>query len=166
MFTAVGNGVINEAGCWDYLLGMTLGAIHVSQVPGSGWPGPLRYALSRAGASAMRLVLLQSAIQNPKIENPKSCVGPSAILTRSRTRPSDWGSNARFGPVEVRRNNRRPATFTYTPCVLQIWWLSPFHLSPPFTCTPCVLQIWWLSPHLSPHPERASGTRSTTACSA
>ena len=63
-----------------------------------------------------------------KIENPESCVGPSAILTGSRTRPSDWGPNARFGPVEDRRNNRRLATFT------QIWWPSPFtsrHLSPP-----------------------------------
>ena len=47
-------------------------------------------------------------------------VGPSAILTGSRTRPSDWGSNARFGPVEDRRNNRRLATFTCTLCVLQI----------------------------------------------
>jgi len=36
-----GHGVINEAGCWDYLVGMTLGAIHVSQVPESGWPRPL-----------------------------------------------------------------------------------------------------------------------------
>src|SRR5208337_1151965 len=36
-----GNGVINEAGCWNYLVGMTLGAIHVSQVPESGWPRPL-----------------------------------------------------------------------------------------------------------------------------
>src|SRR5271157_81074 len=53
-------------------------------------------------------------------------VGPSAILTGSRTRPSDWGSNARFGPVEDRRNNRRLATVTCIPCVLQIWWLSPF----------------------------------------
>src|SRR5271157_2370119 len=32
-------------------------------------------------------------------------VGPSAILTGSRTRPSDCGWNARFGPVEDRRNN-------------------------------------------------------------
>ena len=47
-------------------------------------------------------------------------VGPSAILTESRTRPSDWGSNARLGPVEDRRNNRRLATFTCTLCVLQI----------------------------------------------
>ena len=57
--------------------------------------------------------------------------GPSAILTGSRTRPSDSsdrGSNARFGPVEDRRNNRRLATFTCTLCILQIWWLSPFHL--------------------------------------
>src|SRR5271157_3054580 len=39
-------------------------------------------------------------------------VGPSAILTGSRTRPSDWGWNRRFGPVEDRRNNRRLATVT------------------------------------------------------
>ncbi len=54
------------------------------------------------------------------------------IRTGSRTRPSDWGSIARFGPVEDRRNNRRLATFTRALCVLQIWWLSPFstRLSP------------------------------------
>ncbi len=72
---------------------------------------------------AMRLVFLQSAIQNPK----------SRIQTRaagSRTRLSDWGSNPRFGPVEDRRNNRRLATFSCTLCVLQIWWTSPF-TSPP-----------------------------------
>jgi len=39
-------------------------------------------------------------------------VGPSAILTGSRTRPSDWGWNRRFGPMEDRRNNRRLATVT------------------------------------------------------
>src|SRR5208337_4533723 len=39
-------------------------------------------------------------------------VGPSAILTGSRTRPSDWGWNRRFGPVEDRRNNDRLATVT------------------------------------------------------
>src|SRR5208282_3743682 len=39
-------------------------------------------------------------------------VGPSAILTGSRTWPSDWGWNRRFGPVEERRNNRRLATVT------------------------------------------------------
>jgi len=31
-----------------------------------------------------------------------TAVGPSAILTGSRTRPSDWGWNRRFGPVEDR----------------------------------------------------------------
>ena len=41
-----------------------------------------------------------------------TAVGPSAILTGSRTRPSDWGWNRRFGPVEDRRNNRRLATVT------------------------------------------------------
>src|SRR5271157_933727 len=54
-------------------------------------------------------------------------VGPSAILTGSRTRPSDWGWNRRFGPVEDRRSNHRLVTITYVICVLQIWWLSPFH---------------------------------------
>ena len=63
-----------------------------------------------------------------KIENPKSCVGPSAIRTGSRTRPSDWGSNARFGPVEDRRNNRRLATFTCTLCVPDLVVVT-FHLS-------------------------------------
>ena len=69
-----------------------------------------------------------ASVRNPKsrIENPKSCVGPSAMPTGPRTRPSDWGSNTRFGPVEDRRNNRRLATFTCTLYVLQIWWLSPF----------------------------------------
>src|SRR5271157_3290440 len=37
---------------------------------------------------------------------------PFAILTGSRTRPSDWGWNRRFGPVEDRRNNHRLATVT------------------------------------------------------
>ncbi len=60
-------------------------------------------------------------------------VGPSAILTGSRTRPSDWGSNARLGPLEDRRKNRRLATFTCTLCVLQLSVFSRFggcHLSP------------------------------------
>src|SRR5208337_1842326 len=107
---AVG-GTINEAGCCNYLVGMTLGAIHVSQVPESGRPGPLR-SLPAQALRAMRLVFLQSAIQNPKSRIQNHCVGPSAILTGSRTRPSDWGSNARFGPVENRRNNRRLAALT------------------------------------------------------
>jgi hypothetical protein len=66
----------------------------------------------RAGASGNETRV--ASVRNPKskIENPNSCVGPSAILTGSRTRPSDWGSNARFGPEEDRRNNRRLATFT------------------------------------------------------
>src|SRR5271165_5484375 len=41
-----GNGVINEAGCWDYLVGMTSGAIHVAQVPESGQPRPLPHRLA------------------------------------------------------------------------------------------------------------------------
>jgi len=147
---AVG-GTINEAGCCNYLVGMTLGAIHVPQAPGSGWPRRLR-SLPAQALRAMRHVsfafcllpfafyLLPFAFQgvlsvrNPKskIENPKSCVGPSAILTGSRTRPSDWGSNPRFGPVEDRRNYRRLATFTCTLCVLQIWFSRSggWHVSP------------------------------------
>jgi len=52
-------------------------------------------------------------------------VGPSAILTGSRTRPSDWGWNRRFGPVEDRRNNHRLVTVTCIIWILQIWWPSP-----------------------------------------
>src|SRR5208337_1052732 len=108
---------------------MTLGAIHVSQVPESGWPLALltRNPSPRAGASGNETRV--ASVRNPKskIDNPKSCVGPSAILTGSQTQPSDWGPNARFGPVEDRRNHRGLATFTSTLCVLQIWWLSPFH---------------------------------------
>ena len=116
-----GNGVINEAGCWDYLVGMTSAAIHVAQVPESGWPCPLPPPL---GCN-----LSTNRKRKPKWRRcvvASIAVGPSAILTGSRTGPSDWGSNARFGPVEDRRNNRRLATFTCTLCILQIWWLSPF----------------------------------------
>ena len=80
----------------------------------------------RAGASGNETRVASVRNQKSKIENPKSCVGPSAILTGSRTRPGDWGSKARFGPVEHRRNNRRLAAFTCALCVLQIWWLSTF----------------------------------------
>ncbi len=116
-----GNGVINEAGCWNYLVGMTLGAIHVSQVPQRGWPLPLPPPIG--------CKLSTNRKRKPKWRRcgaASSAVGPSAIPTGSRTRPSDWGSNARFGPVEDRRNNRRLATFTCALFVLQIWWLSPF----------------------------------------
>jgi len=102
-----GNGVINEAGCCNYLVGMTLGAIHVSQVPESGRPRPLPPPIGRN--------LSTNRKRKPKWRRcvaASIAVGPSAILTGSRTRPSDWGSNARFSPVEDRRNNRRLATFT------------------------------------------------------
>ncbi len=82
----------------------------------------------------MRLVLLQSAIQNRESKIVCRPFGDpnwvSAIRTGSRTRPSDWASNAWLGPVEDRRNNRRLDTFTCTFCVLQIWWPSPFCWSP------------------------------------
>ena len=99
---------------------MTSGAIHVAQVPESGWPCPLPPPLG-CNLSANRK-------RKPKWRRcvaASIAVGPSAIRTGSRTRPSDWGSNARFSPMEDRRNNRRLAPFTCTPCVLQIWWLSP-----------------------------------------
>src|SRR5208283_258415 len=105
---------------------MTLGAIHVSQVPQSGWPRPLTPPI---GCN-----LSTNRKRKPKWRRcvaASIAVGPSAILTGSRTRPSDWGWNGRLGPVEDRRNNRRLATVTCTLCVLQI------------------LQIWWLSPHLT-----------------
>ncbi len=51
-------------------------------------------------------------------------VGPSAILTGSRTRPSDWGWNRGFGPVEDQRNNRRLATVTGR-CLLFFLLYSP-----------------------------------------
>src|SRR5208282_97842 len=100
---------------------MTLGAIHVSQVPQSGWPRPLTPPI---GCN-----LSTNRKRKPKWRRcvaASIAVGPSAILTGSRTRPSDRGSYARFGPVEDRRNNRRLATVTCTLCVLQIWWLSHF----------------------------------------
>src|SRR5271157_4576350 len=106
---------------------MTLGAIHVSPVPKSGWPLPLPPPIA--------CNLSTNRKRKPKWRRCVAAsipVGPSAILTESRTRPSDWGSNARFGPVEERRNNRRLAPFACTLCVLQIWWLSPFHLPPQF----------------------------------
>ena len=106
---------------------MTSGAIHVAQVPESGWPCPLPPPL---GCN-----LSTNRKRKPKWRRcvaASIAVGPSAILTRSRTRPSDRGSNARFGPVEDRRNNRRLAAFTCTLCVRQIRWLSPFS-SPPFS---------------------------------
>ena len=105
---------------------MTSGAIHVAQVPESGWPCPLPPPL---GCN-----LSTNRKRKPKWRRcvaASIAVGPSAILTGSRTRPSDWGSNARFGPVEDRRNNRRLATFTCTPCVLQIWWPSPLSIPIP-----------------------------------
>src|SRR5271166_4757537 len=133
-----GNGVINEAGCWDYLVGMTSGAIHVAQVPESGWPRPLPPPI---GCN-----LSTNRKRKPKWRRcvaASIAVGPSAILTGSRTRPSDWGSNARFGPVEDRRNNRRLATVTCTLCVLQLSVFSRFggcHLSP---CSPFTLSAFW-----------------------
>ena len=61
----------------------------------------------------------------PRCVAASIAVGPSAILTGSRTRPSDWGWNRRFGPVEGRRNNHRLVTITCIIWILQIWWLSP-----------------------------------------
>ncbi len=103
---------------------------------GARRPG-VPHSLDVAFASPHRLAATCQPMQKEAEVAALRCVAasivvvPSAILTESRTRPSDWGSNARFGPVEERRNNRRLATFTCALCVLQIWWLSPFHLRMP-----------------------------------
>src|SRR5208337_987243 len=70
-------------------------------------------------------------------------VGPSAILTGSRTRPSDWGWNGRFGPVEDRRNNHRLVTVTCIIWILQIWWLSPSTFSFALSVAPVFLLAIW-----------------------
>src|SRR5208337_1565640 len=98
---------------------MTLGAIHVSQVPESEWPRRLpppigcNLSTNRKREPEWRRCVAASI-----------AVGPSAILTGSRTRPSDWGWNRRFGPVEDRRNNRRLATVTGR-CLLFFLLYSP-----------------------------------------
>ena len=77
---------------------MTSGAIHVAQVPESGRPRPLPRPLG-CNLSANRK-------RKPKWRRcvaASIAVGPSAIRTGPRTRPSDWGWNARFGPVEDRK---------------------------------------------------------------
>ena len=52
----------------------------------------------------------QNCYPNAGRFEPCPWLGPSAILTGSRTRPSDWGWNGRFGPMEDRRINDRLAT--------------------------------------------------------
>src|SRR5271157_3638718 len=98
---------------------MTLGAIHVSQVSESGWPRPLPPPI---GCN-----LSTNRKRKPKWRRcvaASIAVGPSAILTGSRTRTSDWGWNGRFRPVEGRRNNHRLVIVTCIIWILQIWWLS------------------------------------------
>ena len=117
-----GNGVINEAGCWDYLVGMTLGAIHVSQVPESGWPGPVR-SLPAQALPAMRFVFLQSAIQNPKsrIQNHVSALRRSQLGHRhGRAIGAGMDDSSSWKTEETIIRLAKVA------CILQIWWLSPF----------------------------------------
>src|SRR5271157_516597 len=97
---------------------VTSGAIQVSQVPESGWPFPLPAPI-RCNLSTNRKRKWRRCVA------ASIAVGPSAILTGSRTRPSDWGWNGRFGPVEDRRNNHRLITVTWIIWILQIWRLSP-----------------------------------------
>src|SRR5271165_50859 len=124
-----GNGVINEAGCWDYLVGMTSGAIHVAQVPESGWPRPLPPPI---GCN-----LSTNRKRKPKWRRcvaASIAVGPSAILTGSRTRPSDWGFECTVRPRgRPKKQSYSCHVYLYSLCsaalcVLQIWWLSPFTL--------------------------------------
>src|SRR5271157_2974627 len=74
-------------------------------------------------------------------------VGPSAILTGSRTRPSDRGWNGRFGPVEDRRNNHRLVTVACIVWSLQIWWLSRLRL-----VSPLRLRYSYRTPIETPRP--------------
>src|SRR5208282_1031976 len=82
------HGVINEAVCWDYLVGMTLEAIHVAQVPESGWPHPLPFAFQgahRLAASqrwaSFTFYLLPFAFQQT-LGNPSPRAGASGNETR------------------------------------------------------------------------------------
>ncbi len=117
---------------------MTSGAIHVAQVPESGWPCPLppppgcNFSTNRKRKPKWRRCVAASI-----------AVSPSAIRTGSRTRPSDWGSNARFGPVEDRRKNRRLATLTCILWVLQIRFsrLGGCHLAPPRSGSPDLVAV-------------------------
>ena len=73
--------------------GRTLGAIHVFQVPESAWPRPLPPPI---GCN-----LSTNRKRKPKWRRcvaASIAVGPSAILTGSRTRPSDRGSNHGSAP--------------------------------------------------------------------
>src|SRR5271157_1746829 len=125
-----GNGVINEAGCWAYLVGMTLGAIHVSQVPESGWPRPLR-SLPAQALPAMRLVLLQAAIQNPKsrIQNHGSALRRSSLgHGHGQAIGARMHGSARWKTQETIVGLPRllvAVSFSFY-SILQIWWLSPF----------------------------------------
>jgi hypothetical protein len=95
---------------------MTLGAIHISQVPESGWPRPLPPPIG-CNLSTNR----KRKPKGRRCVAASIAVGPSAIPTGSQTRPSDWGWNGRFGPVEGRRNSRRLVTVTCIIWILQIW---------------------------------------------
>src|SRR5208337_2743641 len=99
---------------------MTLGAIHVSQVPESGWPFPLPPPI---GCN-----LSTNRKRKPKWRRcgaASIAVGPSAIPTGSQTRPSDWGRNGRFGLVEDRRNNHKACqSCLYSPDLVAV----TFHL--------------------------------------
>src|SRR5208337_3520415 len=133
-----GNGVINEAGCWNYLVGMTLGAIHVSQVPESGWPRPLprEWVASCAAldpdldpdpdpppSSSYPLHRVQDIGDHPRFPCTREWVALSAP-------PTDWlqlanqpQTEAEVAALRCRVNRGRPFGDPNW-----IWWLSPFHL--------------------------------------
>src|SRR5271157_5430654 len=93
-------------------------AVHVSRVPESGWPFPL----PAQALPAMRLVLLQSAIQNPKsrIQNHVSALRRSQLGHRhGQAIGSRMHGSA---PWKTEETIIRLATVT---CILEIWWLSP-----------------------------------------
>ena len=90
--------------------------------------GQTLFLVSKTARKDQEQSLTPSPFQKPKWRHcvaASIAVGSSAILTGSRTRPSDWGWSGRFGPVEDLRNNHRLVTVACVIWILQIWWLSP-----------------------------------------
>ena len=122
-----------------YRTGLVTRRVPSERFQASNYP-PSRAFLARGQTEFqvnLKLGLTPSAAKWRRCVAASIAVDPSAILTGSRTRPSDWGWNVRFGPVEGRRNNHSLVTVTCIIWILQIWWLSssstalPFHQASP-----------------------------------
>ena len=136
---------------------MTSGAIHVAQVPESGWPCPLPPPL---GCN-----LSTNRKRKPKWRRcvaASIAVGPSAIRTGSRTRPSDWGFECTVRPCgRPKKQSYSCHVYLYSLCsaalcVLQIWWLSPFTLA---DFSPRLLTVFADYPLGPSHSLRGRGNR-------